>query len=246
MKTIEFGKDENKTTEGRLTRVPTKYYPAMKRFIEENVKAGRLRPSSSSTSSGTFMTPKSDPTVDPRLVHDYRALNENTIKDHTPLPRQDAILERMVRAFIRGKMDLKDAFYQIRIREGDIYKTAIKTPFGLFEWVVMPQGLCNAPATFQRYMNFILREYIGEFCDPFMDDIGIYSNLVAEHKRHVALILEVLRDHGIVASEKKSILFADHIEFLGHVISSKGIEPSSENLGKISSWPTPRSASDIK
>jgi Reverse transcriptase (RNA-dependent DNA polymerase) len=226
-------------------RVPPKYHAAMKRFLMENVKAGHLRPSSSSTSSGTFMTPKSDPTVDPRVVHDYRALNENTIKDHTPLQRQDAILERMVRAFIWGKIDLKDTFYQIRIREGDIYKTAIKTPFGLFEWVVTPQGLCNAPATFQRYMNFILREYIGQFCDPFMDDIGIYSNSVAEHKRHVALILQVLRDHGIVASEK-SILFADRIEFMGHIISSKGIEPSSEKLGKISSWPTPRSASDIK
>jgi hypothetical protein len=192
------------------------------------------------------MTPKQDLEVDPRVVHDYRALNENTIKDHTPLPRQDVVLERMVRAFIRGKIDLKDAYYQIRVREGDIWKTAIKTPFGLYEWVVMPQGLCNAPATFQRYMNFILREYIGDFCEAYMDDIGIYSNSVAEHKRHVALILQVLRDHGIVASEKKSVLFADKIEFLGHTISSNGIEPSSEKLGKVSSWPTPRSASDIK
>ena len=79
-----------------------------------------------------------------------------------------------------------------------------------------------------------------------MDDIGIYSNSVAEHKKHVALILQVLRDHGIVASEKKSVLFADKIEFLGHTISSNGIEPSSEKLGKVYSWPTPRSASDIK
>src|SRR5579859_4708484 len=78
-------------------------YPPMKRFIEENVKAGRLCPSSSSMSSGTFMTPKQDPEVYPRLVHDYRELNENTIKDHTPLPRQDIVLERMVRALIRGR-----------------------------------------------------------------------------------------------------------------------------------------------
>jgi Reverse transcriptase (RNA-dependent DNA polymerase) len=75
----------------------------------------------------------------------------------------------------------------------------------------MPQGLCNAPVTFQRYMNYILREYFGEFCDPFMDDIDMYSNSVAEHKRHVALILQELRDHGIVTSEKKSVLFADRI-----------------------------------
>ena len=142
-------------------RVPTKYWPALQRFINTNLKAGRLHPSSSHISAGTFPTPKKNPTVDPCVVHDYRALNEKTVKDHTLLPRQDEILELLVRAVVRGKIDLVNAFYQIRMEPGDIHKTAIKTPFGLYEWTVMPQGLCNAPASFQRFMNYVLRDSIG-------------------------------------------------------------------------------------
>src|SRR5437667_1342732 len=102
----------------------------------------------------------------------------------------------------------------------DIHKTAFKALFGLYEWLVMPQGLCNAPATFQRYMNYVLRKYIGKFCAVYQDDIAIFSNSVEEHKQHVHLILQALRNHGITASPEKSTLFADRIEFLGHFVSS--------------------------
>jgi len=127
----------------------------------------------------------------------------------------------------------------------DIHKTAIKTPWGLFEWVVMPQGLCNAPATFQRFINWVLRDYIGVFCSSYLDDIAIYSKSVAEHKRNVRLILQRLREHGIYASVRKSQLFADSIEFLGHRISSKGIEADPVKLDKITDYPTPKCAKDI-
>ena len=129
---------------------------------------------------------------------------------------------------------------------GYIYKTAFKTPFGLFEWTVMPQGLCNAPATFQRYMNYVLRDYIGVFCAVYLDDIAIFSNSVEEHKEHVRLILEALRQHGIVASETKSVLFADEIEFLGHRISSKGIQADPVKLNKINDFPTTCFIADIR
>ncbi len=127
----------------------------------------------------------------------------------------------------------------------DIHKTALKTPFGLYEWVVMPQGLCNAPATFQRYMNYVLREYIGKFCAVYQDDIAIFSNSVEEHKQHIHLILQALRNHGITASSEKSTLFADRIEFLGHIVSSKGLEADPAKLEKIANWPTPRTATQI-
>src|SRR5438045_1295527 len=127
----------------------------------------------------------------------------------------------------------------------DIHKTAIKTPFGLYEWVVMPQGLCNAPATFQRYMNYVLRKYIGKFCAVYQDDIAIFSNSVEEHKQHVHLILQALRNHGITASSEKSTLFADRIEFLGHYVSSKGLEADPNKLEKIANLPTPITATQI-
>jgi len=236
---------DDRPINGRLMRVPTRYWPAMKRFIDTNLKAKRIRPSSSHISAGTFMTPKKIPTVDPRVVHDYRELNERTVKDHTPLPRQDEILELLVRAVVRGKIDLVNAYYQILMHPDDIHKTAFKTPFGLHEWLVMPQGLCNAPATFQRYMNYVLREYIGKFCAVYQDDIAIFSNSVEEHKKHVHLILQALRNHGITASPEKSTLFADRIEFLGHYVSSKGLEADPNKLEKIANWPTPITATQI-
>ena len=110
----------------------------------------------------------------------------------------------------------------------------------------MPQGLCNAVASFQRYMRWVLREYIGIFCEVYLDDILIYSNSLEEHEKHVRLILEALRRHGLVASKTKSHLFADRIEFLGHYVSSKGVESDPSKLDKITNFPTPRSAEDIK
>src|SRR5436190_17747897 len=99
------------------------------------------------------MIPKDDPSAMPRVVHDYRAINAKTLKDHTPLTRQDDIIERLAMAKIRGKIDLICAYYQILMEVCDIHKTAFKTPFGIYEWLVMPQGLCNAVATFQRFSN---------------------------------------------------------------------------------------------
>ena len=191
------------------------------------------------------MVRKKDPAVKPRTVHDYRKLNENTVKDHTPILRQDEILEPFAGAKVRQKINMPELHYQTWMFPKDIHKTAIKTLWGLFEWVVMPQGLCNAPATFQRFMNWVLRGYIGVFCSSYLDDIAIYSNSVAEHKRHVRLILQRLREHGIYASPKKSQLFADSIEFLGHRISSKGIEVDPVKLDKVTQYPTPKSAEDI-
>jgi hypothetical protein len=214
-------------------------------FIEEHLLAGRIRPSSSHIASGTWMIPKHDLLAFPRVVHDYRQLNENTVKDHTPLPRQDEILQHLANAQIRGKIDLTNAYYQIPMEESDIHKTAFKTPFGMYEWTVMPQGLCNAPATFQRYMNWVLRKYIGKFCAVYVDDISIWSNSIEEHKTHVRLILDALREAGILASKGKSILFTDELEFLGHIISSRGIQVSPEKVAKILASRTPRSPQDI-
>jgi hypothetical protein len=110
----------------------------------------------------------------------------------------------------------------------------------------MPQGLCNAVATFQRYMNWVLQEYIGKFCAVYIDDIAIWSDSVEQHAVHVQLVLEKLREAGICASIKKSVLFADEIHFLGHVVSSRGVEPAETKVDKILATRVPSSPSDIK
>jgi hypothetical protein len=239
-------KDEKCSINGRMFRVPTQYWQKMMLFIEHHLRAGRIRPSSSNIAAGTWMIPKDDPDDMPRVVHDYRKLNANTVKDHTPLPRQDEIIEVMARATVRGTIDLPNAYYQTSVAEEDRHKTAFKTPFGMYEWCVMPQGLCNAPATFQRYMNWVLRDYIGKICAVYIDDIAIWSSSVEEHERNVKSVLDALREAGIIASQKKSRLFADSVLFLGHIISSKGVEVAQDKVDKILAARTPRSPKDIK
>ena len=229
-----------------MMRIPNKFLVPFKKWIDDYVKAGRLVPSSSHISFRTFLRPKKDPNAFPRVVHNYRALNDNTVKDHTPVLRQDRILEVAARAHIRGVIDIVSAYYQHWVDKRDRHKTAILTPWGLYEWTVMPQGLCNAMASWQRFMNWVLRDYIGVFCEVYLDDILIYSNSIDEHKAHVHLIFDTLWSHGLVASRLKSRLFADRVEFLGHYISSQSVEPHSAKLDKISNFPTPHSPEDIK
>jgi hypothetical protein len=232
---------------GRMYRTLTRYWDKLKEFIDLHLQAGRIRPSSSHIASETIVVPKaSDLEGMPRVGHDYRALNAVTIKDHTPLMRQEDILDCMARALVRGKIDLVCTYYQILMETADIHKTAFKTPFGMYEWLVMPQGLCNFVATFQRYINWVLRDYIGKFCAVYIDDIAIWSDSVEEHAEHVRLIMEKLREPGICASIKKSILFADEIQFLGHTISSHGVEPAETKVDKVLASRVPSSSSDIK
>ena len=162
------------------------------------------------------------------------------------MPRQDAILERAVNARIRGKIDLVSAYSQHLMSIMDGHKTAILTPWGLYEWTVMPQGLSNAVASWQRYMNWVLREFIGKCCEVYLDDILIYSNSIEEHEQNIRFILDTLRKHGLIASKTKCQLFADRIEFLGHYVSSNGLELDSTKLEKITHFPIPRSVGDIK
>ena len=182
----------------------------------------------------------------PRVVHDYRMLNENTVKDHTPLPRQDQILRRLGLAKILGFLDCPTAFYQMCMKDDSIHATAFKTSFGMFEWLVMPQGLCNAVATWQRFMNWVLRKYIGKICFVYSDDIAVFSDSVKKHKVNTRLILEALREAEVIVSIKKSSLFAEEIEFLGHVISPDGLGVAASKVEKIIDWPVPRNVAEIR
>jgi hypothetical protein len=125
--------DEKMSINGRMFRLPTRYWPQMRDFLDEHLAAGRIRRSSSHIASGTWMIPKDDPIDMPRVVHDYRGLNAKTVKDHTPLTRQDDIIEKLAKGKIRGKIDLICAYYQILMEIADIHKTAFKTPFGTYE-----------------------------------------------------------------------------------------------------------------
>jgi hypothetical protein len=225
---------------------PARYQTAWRRLLDSHLEAGRIRPSSSEYASPSFIIPKADLTVDPRWVNDYRRLNSNTVKDRTPLPLPDEILARIAKAKIWGKIDQTNSFFQTRMAEEDIPKTAVKTPWGLFEWVVMPMGLCNAPATHQRRVNDALGSLIGDICYVYIDDIIIFSDSKAEHIVNVRRVLEALRVAGMYCSPKKTDLFTLRTGFLGHIISQDGIEADPSKIKKIIDWTVPRTVKQLR
>lgn len=238
--------DPSKVQNQRGFNVPRKWREKWKGMLDEHLASGRLRPSSSPFASAAFVIPKRDPTADPRWVNDYRVLNDNTIKDRTPLPKPDEVLSDASRARYWGKIDLTNAFFQTPLTDEDIEKTAIKTPWGLFEWTVMPQGLCNAPATHQARINEALRHLIGVCCQAFVDDVIIYSDTIEEHEGNVRAVLEALRQAGLYASRKKTQLFTLRAEFLGHVISREGLSADTSKVDKIRNWPRPRTVAQVR
>ncbi|GAA5826830.1 hypothetical protein JCM3770_005419 [Rhodotorula araucariae] len=226
--------------------IPRKWRESWKRMLDEYLVARRLRPSSSPYALAAFVVPKKDPTADPRWVNDYRKINANTIKDWTPLPLPDVVLADAARAKVWGKIDMTNAFFQSPMHKEDIEKTAIKTPWGLFEWTVMPQGLCNAPATHQARVNEALQHLIGKCCEAFVDHVIIYSHSMNEHEQNCRLVLSALREAGLYCSPKKTDLFTTRTEFLGHIISRKGIEADSSKTDKIKNWARPRTVTQVR
>ncbi len=140
---------------------------------------------------------------------------------------------------------MTNCFFQTCVHPDDIHLTAVTTPFGLYEWLVMPMGCCNAPATHQRWMCAALRPFIEKFCHVHLDNILIWSNSIAEHLRNHKKILTVLRESEMYCSPKKTDLFCATIQFLGHIILVNGVEADLAKVETVANWPRPKSATDM-
>jgi hypothetical protein len=179
-------------------------------------------------------------------VNNYCQLNRSTIQDRFPLPRVDDILADCGRGKIWSMIDMTNSFFQTRVHPDDIGKTSVTTLFGLYEWVVMPMGLKNAPAIHQRRVVAALQEHIGTFCHVYLDDIIIWSDNIKDHAHHIDLIMNKLHVNKLYCNGKKLEFFVEEVMFLRHKISKKGIEACSNKVDKILIWLRPNSATEVR
>jgi len=183
-----------------------------------------------------------------RFCVDYRALNAITRKDRYPLPLIRETLNNIAKAKYFTKIDVSAAFHKVRIREGDEWKTAFRTRFGLYEWLVTPFGLANAPSTFQRYINWTLREYIDDFCSAYMDDVLIYTDgSLKQHHKNVNKVLDAMGASGLPLDISKCEFDVTSTKYLGFIIEAgKGLRMDPEKVKAIKEWETPRTQKGIR
>ena len=216
----------------------------IKKEIEQMLKMGRIRKSWSPWSSPVTLAGKKSGNY--RFCIDYRKLNNVTKSDAYPLPRIDELLEKYRTARWFTSLDLAAGYHQVEMAEEDKEKTAFICSQGLFEFNVMPFGLKNAPGTFQRLMDEILREYIGEFVIVYLDDIMIYSKDFEEHVEHIDKVLNKLRENNMIIKLKKCKFGERNIEFLGHIVGRDGLKPDEKKVEKIKKIKIPETITEIR
>lgn len=213
-----------------------------KAYFQDMIRQGICRPSSSPWASPIHMVPK--PNGEIRVCGDYRRLNQVTIHNSYPIRHIMDFTANLTNVTIFSKIDLKSAFYNIAMEESSIEKTAVITPFGLFEFLKMPFGLRNSAQTFQRVIDTILGNFT--FCYGYIDDILIASENEETHLKHLQQVIETLRANNLTINLPKCKFFASSVEFLGHTVSAKGITPLESKITAISNAPKPTTLKSLQ
>jgi hypothetical protein len=216
----------------------------LRKTLDDLLAKGFIRPSNSPWGAPVLFAPKKDGGL--RFCIDYRGLNKQTVKNAYLLPRADDLIDQLHGARLFSKIDLRSGYWQIPIDPSDVSKTAFRTRYGHFEWLVLPFGLTNAPAAFIDLMQKVFRDLLDRGVVIFLDDILIYSKTAEEHEQLLREVFTRLRHHKLYAKESKCELWRTEVTFLGHVINAEGVSMEASKVAATSAWPQPQDPSDIR
>ena len=228
----------------RAYRTPFSQKPRVQAEIKEMLTQEVISPSKSPWAAPVVMVLKKDGEY--RFCIDYRKLNEVTKKDSFPLPRIDSTLDLLYGNRLFTTLDLARAYWQIAVHPADREKTAFIAENNLYEFNVMPFGLVNAPATFQRLINYVLRDLVGEICLVYLDDIIIFGKSLEEHLRNIETVFERIRGANLKLRPDKCSFLQTEVEFLGHLISTDGIKPDPKKIERVRDCRTPTTPREVK
>ena len=216
----------------------------MQEYITDSLASGIIRPSKSPVAAGFFFVGKKDGSLRPCI--DYRQLNNITIKNKYPLPLLSSSFEPLASATVFTKLDLRNAYHLVRIKEGDEWKTAFNTHLGHFEYLVMPFGLTNAPAVFQALVNDVLRDMLDIFVVVYLDDILIFSRTLHEHQQHVRLVLQRLLENRLFVKAEKCEFHTSSVGFLGYIIEKGHVRTDPVKVKAVVEWTQPSNRTELR
>ena len=212
--------------------------------VKDLLAKGYIQPSSSPWGAPVLFVPKKDGGF--RMAIDYRKLNNLTTPNRWPLPRIDELLEQVREAKVFSLLDLRSGYHQVKLSQEDVPKTAFITPLGLYEFKVLPFGLCNAPAVFSRFMSQVLAPYLGKFVVVYIDDILVFSKDPEEHLHHLDLIFTLLEKHQLCAKGSKCAFNQSELRYLGFIVGHGRLKVDPQKITAISDWPRPVRPKDLQ
>jgi hypothetical protein len=230
-------------TKERMRRVPKGFEKEEEKHLQEMLAAGVIQPSVSPWAAAPVLVRKKDGGV--RWCIDFRKLNTVTKKDAFPLPLISDCLDALSENIFMSTLDMASGYWQITIHPADREKTAFITRFGLFEHVRMSFGLCNAPSTFQRVMNLVLRGLTWNTVLAFLDDILVLGKNFDDHLKNLEEVLQRFRTHNLKLKPKKCSLFRRKAKFLGKIVSGDSLEVDPESIAGVKDWPRPTRTKDV-
>lgn len=227
----------------RMYRMTREEEAEVKRQVTSLLEKDLIEPSASPYGAPVLFVAKKDGTL--RMCIDYRALNKQTIRDRYPLPDIQSLIDKLHGCTVFSGLDMEGAYHQIRIAKEDVPKTAFLTPQGQFQFKVLCFGLCNAPSTFQRVMNHLLRD-CADFACVYLDDILVFSKDAASHEQHLRKVLTLLSDNKFYLKLSKCDLNKSELKYLGHIIGRHGVAADPAKVQQVLDWSVPRSLAELR